>query len=152
MKILSSVLRIDKPQQQQNQQQPQQQPQQQQQILGVNYLHPAAAKAYPNGHHQMPPTPTTPTPTTPVNGCSTNPPIGLPILPNGTVIPNSVIGHYQPHQQPTPQLIVGPRFRITDDEFLRLGSVEMLKFVRKTENDLARFAHEHHRQIQTLVS
>lgn len=44
------------------------------------------------------------------------------------------------------------RQRITDDEFLRLGPVEMLKFVRKTETDIARLAAEQNRQIQSLVS
>lgn len=44
------------------------------------------------------------------------------------------------------------RQRISDDEFLRLGPVEMLKFVRKTESDIARLAAEQHRQIQGLVS
>lgn len=44
------------------------------------------------------------------------------------------------------------RQRITDDEFLRLGPVEMLKFVRKTESDIARLAAEQNRQIQSLVS
>lgn len=44
-----------------------------------------------------------------------------------------------------------PRQRISDDEFLRLGPVDMLKFVRKTETDIARLAAEQHRQIQTLV-
>lgn len=44
------------------------------------------------------------------------------------------------------------RQKISDDEFLRLGPVEMLKFVRKTESDIARLAAEQHRQIQNLVS
>lgn len=44
------------------------------------------------------------------------------------------------------------RQRISDDEFLRLGPVEMLKFVRKTESDIARLAAEQNRQIQNLVS
>ncbi|XP_031829355.1 coiled-coil domain-containing protein 85 isoform X2 [Nomia melanderi] len=44
------------------------------------------------------------------------------------------------------------RQRITDDEFLRLGPVEMLKFVRKTETDIARLAAEQNRQIQSLLS
>ncbi|KZC14092.1 PREDICTED: coiled-coil domain-containing protein 85C [Dufourea novaeangliae] len=43
------------------------------------------------------------------------------------------------------------RQRITDDEFLRLGPVEMLKFVRKTESDIARLAAEQNRQIQSLL-
>jgi hypothetical protein len=46
---------------------------------------------------------------------------------------------------------VAPRQRISDEEFLRLGPVEMLKFVRKTESDIARLAAEQHRQIQSLV-
>lgn len=41
--------------------------------------------------------------------------------------------------------------RITDEEFLRLGPVEMLKFVRKTESDIARLVTEQNRQIQSLV-
>ncbi|KAK2579130.1 hypothetical protein KPH14_001300 [Odynerus spinipes] len=44
------------------------------------------------------------------------------------------------------------RQRITDEEFLRLGPVEMLKFVRKTESDIARLAAEQNRQIQSLLS
>jgi len=44
------------------------------------------------------------------------------------------------------------RQRISDEEFLRLGPVEMLKFVRKTESDIARLAAEQNRQIQNLVS
>lgn len=43
------------------------------------------------------------------------------------------------------------RHRITDEDFLRLGPVEMLKFVRKTETDISRVANEQNRQIQTLV-
>lgn len=43
------------------------------------------------------------------------------------------------------------RQRISDDEFLRLGPLEMLKFVRKTEGDIARMVAEQHRQIQALV-
>ncbi|KAK0179234.1 hypothetical protein PV327_008043 [Microctonus hyperodae] len=42
--------------------------------------------------------------------------------------------------------------RITDEEFLRLGPVEMLKFVRKTENDIARLVAEQNRQIQSLLN
>ncbi|KAF7418094.1 hypothetical protein HZH68_000747 [Vespula germanica] len=49
--------------------------------------------------------------------------------------------------QPVPS-----RQRITDEEFLRLGPVEMLKFVRKTESDIARLAAEQNRQIQSLLS
>ncbi|XP_001605643.1 coiled-coil domain-containing protein 85C [Nasonia vitripennis] len=45
-----------------------------------------------------------------------------------------------------------PRQRISDEEFLRLGPVEMLKFVRKTESDIARLAAEQHRQIQSLIN
>ncbi|XP_011866557.1 PREDICTED: coiled-coil domain-containing protein 85C [Vollenhovia emeryi] len=44
------------------------------------------------------------------------------------------------------------RQRISDDEFLRLGPVEMLKFVRKTESDIARLAAEQNRQIQNLLN
>ncbi|XP_012283776.1 coiled-coil domain-containing protein 85C [Orussus abietinus] len=51
---------------------------------------------------------------------------------------------------PTSQTVVRPR--ITDEEFLRLGPVEMLKFVRKTESDFARVAAEQNRQIQSLLS
>lgn len=49
--------------------------------------------------------------------------------------------------QPVPS-----RQRLTDEEFLRLGPVEMLKFVRKTESDIARLAAEQNRQIQSLLS
>ncbi|XP_051170025.1 coiled-coil domain-containing protein 85C [Leptopilina boulardi] len=49
--------------------------------------------------------------------------------------------------------IVPPsRQRISDEEFLRLGPLEMLKFVRKTEGDIARVAAEQNRQIQTLLA
>ncbi|XP_011300441.1 coiled-coil domain-containing protein 85C [Fopius arisanus] len=48
--------------------------------------------------------------------------------------------------------VQAPRIRISDDEFLRLGPVEMLKFVRKTESDIARIAAEQNRQIQNLLS
>lgn len=41
--------------------------------------------------------------------------------------------------------------RISDEEFMRLSPVEMLKFVRKTESDLARIVTEQNRQIQNLV-
>ncbi|XP_057327097.1 coiled-coil domain-containing protein 85C [Microplitis mediator] len=41
--------------------------------------------------------------------------------------------------------------RITDEEFMRLSPVEMLKFVRKTESDLARIVTEQNRQIQNLL-
>lgn len=65
-------------------------------------------------------------------------------------------GQYLPPngQYPTVNTAQTPplRQRITDDEFLRLGPVEMLKFVRKTENDIARLAAEQNRQIQNLVS
>lgn len=65
-------------------------------------------------------------------------------------------GQYLPPngQYPTVNTAQTPplRQRITDDEFLRLGPVEMLKFVRKTESDIARLAAEQNRQIQSLVS
>ncbi|CAG5108468.1 Similar to ccdc85c: Coiled-coil domain-containing protein 85C (Xenopus tropicalis) [Cotesia congregata] len=41
--------------------------------------------------------------------------------------------------------------RISDEEFMRLSPVEMLKFVRKTESDLARIVTEQNRQIQNLL-
>lgn len=50
------------------------------------------------------------------------------------------------------QTVPGVRQRISDEEFVRLGPVEMLKFVRKTESDIARLAAEQNRQIQSLVS
>lgn len=65
-------------------------------------------------------------------------------------------GQYLPPngQYPTVNTAQTPplRQRITDDEFLRLGPVEMLKFVRKTESDIARLAAEQNRQIQSLLS
>ncbi|XP_006611745.1 coiled-coil domain-containing protein 85C isoform X2 [Apis dorsata] len=65
-------------------------------------------------------------------------------------------GQYLPPngQYPTVNTAQTPplRQRITDDEFLRLGPVEMLKFVRKTENDIARLAAEQNRQIQNLLN
>ncbi|KAJ8668883.1 hypothetical protein QAD02_000142 [Eretmocerus hayati] len=81
-------------------------------------------------------------------------PSGIPTLSAGTTTPTQL-------QQPLPNGISGPpqtqqqqsgRQRISDDEFLRLGPVEMLKFVRKTESEMARLAAEQHRQIQTLVA
>ncbi|XP_003708408.2 coiled-coil domain-containing protein 85 [Megachile rotundata] len=65
-------------------------------------------------------------------------------------------GQYLPPngQYPTVNSTQTPpiRQRISDDEFLRLGPVEMLKFVRKTESDIARLAAEQNRQIQSLLS
>ncbi|XP_017891676.1 coiled-coil domain-containing protein 85C [Ceratina calcarata] len=65
-------------------------------------------------------------------------------------------GQYLPPngQYPTVNTAQTPplRQRITDEEFLRLGPVEMLKFVRKTESDIARLAAEQNRQIQNLLS
>lgn len=65
-------------------------------------------------------------------------------------------GSYLPPSSQYPTVNSGQsapiRQRISDDEFLRLGPVEMLKFVRKTESDIARLAAEQNRQIQSLVS
>lgn len=65
-------------------------------------------------------------------------------------------GPYLPPSSQYPAVSSGQsvpvRQRISDDEFLRLGPVEMLKFVRKTESDIARLAAEQNRQIQSLVS
>lgn len=65
-------------------------------------------------------------------------------------------GSYLPPSSQYPAVNSGQsasiRQRISDDEFLRLGPVEMLKFVRKTESDIARLAAEQNRQIQSLVS
>ena len=75
--------------------------------------------------------------------------------PNHAYLPSKLpTGQYLPpnSQYPTTVPISVPRQRITDDELLRLGPVEMLKFVRKTESDIARVAAEQNRQIQSLVS
>lgn len=65
-------------------------------------------------------------------------------------------GPYLPPSSQYPAVSSGQsvpvRQRISDDEFLRLGPAEMLKFVRKTESDIARLAAEQNRQIQSLVS
>lgn len=62
-------------------------------------------------------------------------------------------GHFiWPNQYPNNNSVgTQQRQRINDEEFLRLGPVEMLKFVRKTEGDLARISVEQNRQIQHLV-
>ncbi|KAG7213421.1 hypothetical protein KM043_002706 [Ampulex compressa] len=64
-------------------------------------------------------------------------------------------GQYLPPNSQYPTVTGGQvqtnRQRITDDEFLRLGPVEMLKFVRKTESDIARLVAEQNRQIQSLL-
>lgn len=65
-------------------------------------------------------------------------------------------GQYLPpnSQYPTSTTVTNTtnKQRLSDEEFLRLGPVEMLKFVRKTETDIARLAAEQNRQIQSLVS
>ncbi|XP_032666119.1 coiled-coil domain-containing protein 85C [Odontomachus brunneus] len=65
-------------------------------------------------------------------------------------------GPYLPPSSQYPAVSSGQsvpvRQRISDDEFLRLGPVEMLKFVRKTESDIARLAAEQNRQIQSLLN
>lgn len=65
-------------------------------------------------------------------------------------------GSYLPPSSQYPAVNSGQsasiRQRISDDEFLRLGPVEMLKFVRKTESDIARLAAEQNRQIQSLLN
>ncbi|XP_029159434.1 coiled-coil domain-containing protein 85C [Nylanderia fulva] len=65
-------------------------------------------------------------------------------------------GSYLPPSSQYPTVNTGQsapiRQRISDDEFLRLGPVEMLKFVRKTESDIARLAAEQNRQIQSLLN
>ncbi|KYQ54783.1 Coiled-coil domain-containing protein 85A, partial [Trachymyrmex zeteki] len=65
-------------------------------------------------------------------------------------------GQYLPPSSQYPAVNNGQsapvRQRISDDEFLRLGPVEMLKFVRKTESDIARLAAEQNRQIQNLLN
>ncbi|XP_076673435.1 coiled-coil domain-containing protein 85 [Andrena cerasifolii] len=66
---------------------------------------------------------------------------GQYLPPNGQYPPTVNTGQTAPIRQ-----------RITDDEFLRLGPVEMLKFVRKTESDIARLAAEQNRQIQSLLN
>ncbi|XP_012252624.2 coiled-coil domain-containing protein 85C [Athalia rosae] len=64
-------------------------------------------------------------------------------IPQGQIIP--------PASQYPPTQIVA-RQRISDEDFLRLGPVEMLKFVRKTETDISRVATEQNRQIQGLLN
>ncbi|XP_046472697.1 coiled-coil domain-containing protein 85C [Neodiprion pinetum] len=63
-------------------------------------------------------------------------------VPQGQIPPAS--------QYPLTQVV--QRQRITDEDFLRLGPVEMLKFVRKTESDISRVATEQNRQIQSLLN
>ncbi|XP_014234160.1 coiled-coil domain-containing protein 85C [Trichogramma pretiosum] len=77
-------------------------------------------------------------------------------LPNGSSSGGNS-NHHQQHatqlQAPTqPSSSSGQRQRISDEEFLRLGPIDMLKFVRKTESDMVRLAAEQHRQIQSLVN
>ncbi|XP_020281484.1 coiled-coil domain-containing protein 85C [Pseudomyrmex gracilis] len=77
-------------------------------------------------------------------------------LPNYLQQPKLGQGPYLPPSSQYPAVSSSQnapvRQRISDDEFLRLGPVEMLKFVRKTESDIARLAAEQHRQIQTLLN
>ena len=75
-------------------------------------------------------------------------PVNPPVLQSNAAGPISAAPQQlrQQHQPPQHQQ------RVTDEDFLRLGPVEMLKFVRKTESDMARLAAEQHRQIQALVS
>ncbi|CAB0033991.1 unnamed protein product [Trichogramma brassicae] len=79
-------------------------------------------------------------------------------LPNGSSGVGSNNHHHQQHatqlqQAPSqPSSSSGQRQRISDEEFLRLGPIDMLKFVRKTESDMVRLAAEQHRQIQSLVN
>ncbi|XP_044005994.1 coiled-coil domain-containing protein 85C [Aphidius gifuensis] len=65
-------------------------------------------------------------------------------------------GQYLPpnSQYPTSTTVTNTtnKQRLSDEEFLRLGPVEMLKFVRKTETDIARLAAEQNRQIQSLLN
>jgi len=96
------------------------------------------------------------------------PPPPPPPVPNGDCIkpvypgppqypaPPPVI---QPPVQRRPNPTVGLPQRLSDEELLRLGSVEMLKFVRKAESDAARVASEQGqaareaaRRLQSYVS
>ncbi|XP_069681690.1 coiled-coil domain-containing protein 85C isoform X2 [Periplaneta americana] len=79
-----------------------------------------------------------PPPPPPVaNGDSSKP---LYPAPPQYPVPPSVI--QPPLVQRRPNPTVGLPQRLGDEELLRLGSVEMLKFVRKAENDTARVASE----------
>lgn len=92
-------------------------------VDGVKPFQPEIGKYYP------PPPPV-------ANGDSSKPVYpGPPQYP----APPSVI---QPPVQRRPNPTVGLPQRLGDDELLRLGSVEMLKFVRKAESDTARVASE----------
>ena len=78
---------------------------------------------------------------------------GNKVPQQGPFLPAKVTGQGQ-LLPPNSQYPVGQpttRQRISDEDFLRLGPLEMLKFVRKTEGDIARVAAEQNRQIQTLV-
>lgn len=78
---------------------------------------------------------------------------GPKVPQQGPYLPAKVTGQGQ-LLPPNSQYPVGQpasRQRISDEDFLRLGPLEMLKFVRKTEGDIARVAAEQNRQIQTLV-
>ncbi|XP_033230448.1 coiled-coil domain-containing protein 85C [Belonocnema kinseyi] len=79
---------------------------------------------------------------------------GTKVPQQGTYLPAKVTGQGQ-LLPPNSQYPVGQpasRQRISDEDFLRLGPLEMLKFVRKTEGDIARVAAEQNRQIQTLLA
>ena len=79
--------------------------------------------------------------------------IGNKVLQQAPYIPAKVAsqGQLLPPNSQYPVSQVAPRQKISDEEFLRLGPLEMLKFVRKTEGDIARVAAEQNRQIQNLV-
>ncbi|XP_043462494.1 coiled-coil domain-containing protein 85C [Leptopilina heterotoma] len=75
-------------------------------------------------------------------------------LPQGQFLPSKILGQGQ-LLSTNSQYPVNPpttRQRISDEEFLRLGPLEMLKFVRKSEGDITRVAAEQNRQIQTLLA
>lgn len=44
------------------------------------------------------------------------------------------------------------KVRISDEDFLRLGPVEMLKFVKKTEADSSKYASEQNKHMHTLIA
>ncbi|XP_066596848.1 coiled-coil domain-containing protein 85C [Prorops nasuta] len=75
-----------------------------------------------------------------------------PYLPPNSQYPATIVAAVSSSSSSASSTQQPIRQRISDDEFLRLGPVDMLKFVRKTESDIARIATEQNRQIQTLLN
>ena len=98
----------------------------------VKPFQPELGKYYP---HPPPPPPPPPSSTTVVGDSK-------PLYPAPPQYPNPPAVIQAPPVQRRSNTTVGLPQRLGDEELLRLGSVEMLKFVRKAESDTARVASE----------